>query len=302
VLTDPTTQASALQSGDVDLAFTSSAQVAIQLASQLQEIRDWSTEPGTALTNTLPTVSGKFNPTSNLHARLALAYATDRQAIATQQGAGVQSPNSPFAPGSPWGMPQSQNGYVSYDVNKAKAQVAQYEQQTGQSSLQITLGGTPDTASQRVSQMLQAQWQQAGIKVTLQSTDQATFITNVVSGDYEVALFTFYSSPDPDQNHYFWSSETANGEGKVSINFTQYSTPRIDADLKVGRQNPSMPARKAAYDDIVKQINAAAVNIWTFTTPYTLISSAHVHGLAQASQVPFGNFQPKTWLADLWVS
>ena len=301
VITDPTTQASSLQSGDAGLIFTNSAQVASQLQGQFQEIRDWSTEPGTVLTNTIPTVNGKFNPMSNQHARLALAYATNRQAVAAQQGAGVQSPNSPFPASSPWGMPESQNGYVTYDVAKAKQQVTQYEQQTGQSSLDLTLAGTADIGAQRTLQIIQAMWQQAGIKVTLQSADQATFITDVVEGNYQTALFAFYSSPDPDQNYYFWSSSTANGAGKISVNFTQYTTPKIDADLKTGRQNANMAARKAAYDDIVRQINAAAVNIWTYTTPYSLIFAKSVHGLDGARSVPFGNFQPKPWWGDVWV-
>ncbi len=303
VLTDATTQASSLQSGDVGLVFTSSAQIAIQLAGHYTEVRDWSTEPGMVMTNTLATVNGKANPMANLHARLALAYATNRKAIAAQVGQGVQSGNSPFPPDSPWGMPESQNGYPSYDLAKARAQVAQYEHQTGQSSLSFTLSGTPDSGAQQLMQILQAQWKQAGIHADLQGIDQATFITRVVAGNYQVAMFTIYSSPDPDQNHYFWSAETAKGEGQVSINFTQYTTPKMQADLKIGRQSPSQATRKAAYDDLVRQINAAAVNIWTFSTPYSLVADPKVHGLPAGSTAgPFGNFQPKTWLADLWVS
>jgi len=302
VLTDPTTQASALQSGDVGLVFTSSAQIAIQLDGQYTQLRDWSTEPGMAMVNTLPTVNGKPNPMANLHARLALAYATNRAAIAAQEGAGVHSPNSPFPPDSPWGMPENQNGYPSYSLAKARQQVAIYQQQTGQPNLTLTLTGTPDTGTQRVMQILQAQWKEAGIHTDLQGVDQASFITQVVAGHYEVAMFTIYSSPDPDQNHYFWSAETAKPEGQVSINFTRYTTAEMQADLKIGRENPSAPARKAAYDDLVRQINAAAVNIWTFSTPYTLISAHNVHGLPSGPDAaPFGNFQPKTWLADLWV-
>ena len=101
----------------------------------------------------------------------------------------------------------------------------------------------------------------------------------------------------------FWSAATANGEGAVSINFTQYTTPKMEQDLKIGRENPGTPTRKAAYDDLVRQINAAAVNIWTFATPYTFIADSHVHGLPTGpNAAPFGNFQPKTFLANLWVT
>ena len=53
---------------------------------------------------------------------------------------------------------------------------------------------------------------------------------------------------------------------------------------------------------MVHEINGAAVNIWTFSTPYSLVADADVHGLERAAEVPFGNYQPKTWLADLWRS
>ena len=77
----------------------------------------------------------------------------------------------------------------------------------------------------------------------------------------------------------------------------------MQADLQTGRQSPDFAARKKAYDDVVvNQINANAVNIWTYSTPYSLIASPKVHGLKEASEVPFGNFQPKTWLANLWLS
>jgi hypothetical protein len=50
----------------------------------------------------------------------------------------------------------------------------------------------------------------------------------------------------------------------------------------------------------VQAINEAAVNIWLYWTPYSLIADPLVHGL-QGENVEFGNFQPKNWLADLWV-
>jgi peptide/nickel transport system substrate-binding protein len=302
VLNDPTTQQSALQAGEVDMLFSSDALVAEHLASSFAELRDWSTEPGTALTNTVRSIDGVANPMADRHARMALAYATNRQAIVAAIAPGLQTPSSPFSPSSPWGMPESQNGYPSFDPNKARQEVAAYEKDTGQSSLSFKLSGSSDAATGRVMSVLQAQWKQVGMRVDIQAIDQASLISAVVAGRYEVAMFTFYSSPDPDQNHYFWSAATANGVGKVSINFTQYSNPQMEADLKVGRQNPSFAARQKAYDDLVRQLNAAAVNIWTFATPYSLIASHNVQGLAYAKTAPFGNFQPKTWLGNLWLS
>ena len=302
VIPDAASRTSALQSGDVNMMLTTNARDANSLSSGYTVVKNWTTEPGMAMTNTNPVVKGKPNPLANLHARKALAYATDRQALATAAGDGVQSGTSPFPPDSPWGLPEDQNGYVTFDPDQAKTEVAAYETDTGESSLSITLSGTPDTDSVRLLQLLQGQWSDAGIKVTIETEEAATFITDVVGGAYQVAMFSIYSSPDPDQNHYFWSAATAPGPGGVNINFTQYTTPQMEADLKTGRENPDRAARKVAYDDLVHQINSAAVNIWTFATPYSIVAQHQVKGLKAASEVPFGNFQPKTWLGGLWLA
>jgi peptide/nickel transport system substrate-binding protein len=302
VLTDPNTMSAALQSGSVDMASMESANAANQLAGQFHEIRNWDTSPGMAMTNVLPTVNGAFNPVSNLHARLALAYATNRQSLAEVQGQGVKTTTSPFAPSSPWGMPESQNGYPVYSIQKAKEQVTQYEQQTHQPSLDVTLLGTADSDTARIMQVLQSQWKQAGINTKIQSQDAQSEITQVVTGKYEVVLFPLYSAPDPDENYLFWTSANAKGAGNISINFTQYKSAAIDHNLGVGRSSPVTATRKAAYDDIVREINAAAINIWTYADPATLIADSAINGYDQAEQVPFGNFQPKLWLADLWLS
>ena len=141
-----------------------------------------------------------------------------------------------------------------------------------------------------------------GIDTTIATAEGQALITDVVFGKFQLAIFLIYSSPDPDQNWYFWSSSTVAPSGSVSINFSHYKSPTIDADLATGRKNADFTTRKTAYDSLIKEINEKALNIWLTATPYSLVAAKQVHGLRAASQVPFGNFQPKTWLADLWVS
>ena len=301
ILGDSAAISAALQARDVDLAFTAAISAAQQAPESFTVLKDWTSEPGMAMTNTLAEVNGQPNPVANHHARLALAHATDQQALADAVGEGVETPNSPFPPNSPWGMAPEDNGYVDFDVAAARDEVAAYEAETGR-PLAITLSivSGPDVA--KIGQLLQSQWAEAGIETSIESAEATTFISNVVGGKYQVALFGFYGSPDPDQNYHFWSAENANGAGAISINFTQYTTPTMDENLRIGRQSADVAARKAAYDAIVREINGAAVNIWTFSTPYSIIAAPQVHGLQKAAEVPFGNYQPKTWYADLWLT
>ena len=71
--------------------------------------------------------------------------------------------------------------------------------------------------------------------------------------------------------------------------------------LTIGRRNPDFDARKRAYDDLVKQINDNAVNIWTIYSTPSLIAAKDVHGLQKASEISFSSVAI-TWLGDLWVS
>ncbi len=70
--------------------------------------------------------------------------------------------------------------------------------------------------------------------------------------------------------------------------------------MNTGRQSGYANVRKAAYDDLVHQLNAATTNIWLYRTPYSIIADPQVMGFAKATAVGFGNFQPKTWWGDLW--
>jgi ABC-type transport system substrate-binding protein len=300
VLNDASAMASAMLADDVDVSFTPAMAAVNQVGDSFTILKDWGSEPGMAITNTVETINGQPNPMHNEHARKALAYATDQDALAALIGEGVATPTSPFSPDRKWGMPEEDNGYVSFDLEQAKKEVDEYESETG-NPLAVTLSSSGGTDTEGVVQALQSQWMEAGIDVKIETAEATAFINNVVVGNYQVALFNIYGAPDPDQNYHFWTAENAHGPGALSINFTQFTTPTMEANLKIGRESPDFETRKKAYDDIVKEINGAAVNIWTYTVPYSIIANERVHGLTKASQVPFGNYQPKTWLGDLWI-
>jgi peptide/nickel transport system substrate-binding protein len=302
VVNDSSSVASGLQSDDIDVAFTSTMAAVNQIPDSFTVLKDWGSAPGLAITNTNPdTGSGQANPMANEHARKALAYATDQQALADYIGEGVEIPSSPFPPSSKWGMEPADNGYVDHDVAKAKDEVAAYQAETGV-PLATTLTAPTGTDNDAIVQLLQSQWAEAGIDTTLESVEASTLITNVVSGKYQVALIGMYSAPDPDQNWHYWTADNAKGPGSLNINFTQYTTPGMQANLVTGRESDDFDTRKAAYDDIVREINGAAVNIWTYSTPYSIIAGDRVHGLTTVADVPFGNYQPKTWIGELWLA
>ena len=300
VIPDETSRVAALTSGDVNMILTTRAADAKDLAATDTVVKDWTTENAFVMTNTSSTLKGERNPLANSHARRALAYATDREAVASLIGEGIEIPTSPWSTSSPWGMPDAQNGYVDFDLDKAKAEVAEYQKETGEATLTFTLSGLPGIDDIKVLQLVQSQWKEAGIEVNIETLEQTAYITKIATGDYQAAFFRNYGYADPDSNFSFWSSTTAKGAGTLSINFTQFSSPKLDEDVNTGRRSGYPNVRKEAYDDLVRQLNAATTNIWLYRTPYSIIADPQVHGFTTAREVGFGNFQPKTWLGQLW--
>ena len=107
----------------------------------------------------------------------------------------------------------------------------------GEPTLSFTLSGLPDVDGTRVLQLLQSQWKDVGIDAKIETLEQTAYITKAATGDYQAAFFRNYGYSDPDMNYYFWSSSTAKGVGNISINFTQFTTPALEADLTTGRQS-----------------------------------------------------------------
>jgi ABC-type transport system substrate-binding protein len=151
-------------------------------------------------------------------------------------------------------------------------------------------------------QVLQQQWQAVGIDARIESAEATAFIQQVVFGNFEVAVFPIYTVPDPDQNWYIWSSENSHPAGELSINFAHLESPVIDAALETGRVNQDPEVRKAAYTELVRELNRNAVNIWLYWAPHTLAATRSVGGLDAVTGLPWANHEPKLCWGEIWIT
>ena len=114
-------------------------------------------------------------------------------------------------------------------------------------------------------QTLLEQWAEVGIKARIDTIEQTAYIGQLVAGDFEAAYFRNYAYPDPDSLYSFWSKATAGGP--ISINFTQYWSANTERDLQTGRETTDFDTRHAAYDDLMRERNEQAIELWLFHTP-----------------------------------
>jgi ABC-type transport system substrate-binding protein len=300
-ITDDDTKQQALQSRDVDFALTTSAFVAENLEGEFNVLKDYTSERTFVMLNTVDAQEGVTNPFTNVHARRALAYATNRQEIADLVGVGIQTTSNAYRPDSKWGVPEDQSRYYAFDLEEAKQEVERYKQDTGAESLSFTLSGLTSVEDARLMQGLQQQWAAAGIEARIDSIEQVKYISTLIVGNYQAAWMRYYGTPSPDGNFALHHSDNALGPGKLNINFTEYHSEQMDANLEASRATDDFAEQKKANDAVVKEINEQAINIWLFDTPYAIITNPEVKGLNNFRTHPFGNFTSKPWWGEVWM-
>jgi peptide/nickel transport system substrate-binding protein len=301
-LVDDDSKDRALSAKDVDVALTTSAQLAKRLQDDgFSVIRDYTSERTFIMLNTAEGPSNAPNPFTNIHARKALAYGTDRAYIAGLVGEGVETATQGYRPESPWGMPESETGYPAFDLKKAKEEVEAYKKDTGRSSLSFTLTGLTTLEDQTIMQALEGQWKEAGIETKINAQEQVKYISTIAVGNYQAGWFRWYGYLNPDSNYVYNAKEDANPIGQLSINFTHYTSDKMQQNLEAIRKTDDLEARKKANVAVVKETNEQAINIWLFDTPYAYIAAQRVKGMNEFRTHPFGNFSPKPWWASVWI-
>jgi peptide/nickel transport system substrate-binding protein len=303
VYTDPTTELQALQAGQLQYMYTTEAAQIKQLEAAKQDsiYLAYPDQPAFIMLNTLA------KPLNNLDLRLALEYATNQQQLLQDidQGLGTVT-TEPYKSSSKWYVP---SGYpTKADLTKAKQLVADYHKQTGTSgTVKFTLGCTNSGTNPQAMQLLQSQWQQAGIDVNLSFTEQATYINNAIFGDYQANCWTQFGSPDPDIDATWWLSSNAHPIGTPALNFARLSDPTTDRELAIARSTPNQAARRAAYGQVWKQFAQQAPYIWLGRGPEALVSAPNCHGLGDMV-LPDGQKQISLgadvvpWITQLWLS
>lgn len=303
VIVDDDQKINALDAGDVDLILTDSAEQTNRAHEKdYTIIQDYQSERTFLLLNGAEAENNKGNPFTNVHARRALAYATDPEQLRQLKGEGMQTSFAPWGGTDPrWEPTTERGGYPAHDLDKARAEIEAYKKDTGQSELTFKLSGLTKQEDLTIMQALQAQWAEAGIKGEIVGVEQAKFIIFVVTGQYQAAWMRLFGYPDPDADRTFFVSDTLKPQGQLSLNFSHYTSPSLDEAFYTGMRNEDFATRKAAYDKALAEINDQALNIWLYNTPYALIMSNKVHGMNGFRIRPFGNYIPKPWWGEVWL-
>jgi len=196
--------------------------------------------------------------------------------------------NSVFKPTSKWYV---KTDYPDYDPAAAAALVAEYKADTGKTPT-FTLGTTPSTINQQAVQLLQSDFNAAGMDVTVKTTEQSSFISDGVLGNYQVNLWRQFGAVDPDADGLWWySANTGDGgaQGGLALNIARNKDPQIDAALDQGRQSTDQATRQQAYATLQQRMAADIPYIWLNHALWAVIANNNVRGITNG---PLPDGQP----------
>jgi len=139
----------------------------------------------------------RVKPLGEKLVRLALNYATPRDAISKSVYLGLAQPANSVLPAVDDWDPSVKP--YPYDLAKAKALLAKSSVPHG-FSVQLTIVGT-DQQSRAVAQILQSSWAKIGVKLTIRSDDGASEFADIAKGNFQMLAFPAggSDSPTPDE-------------------------------------------------------------------------------------------------------
>lgn len=295
---DPAARTAALQRGQVQMAMTNNNQqmVALNKLKGFQHLRT----TYAASTDEI-VLNNQVGPTADIRVRKALAYATSQAAIRKVIGAGiVQSANGPFPPGTLGYLKNT--GYPTYNLAKAKQLVQAYEADKG--PLEITLSVTPTDTIR--GQLLQAEWQMAGIKVDLTTKDPTQQLVGLLTGNYTAAPGALPGAPDAGAQAIWWDPHNLQKVGLISLNYARIDDPVITKDINILKTSGYPKQRKKAAEEINRRFASQVYALWDYWTVWGLDYKSNIHD-PDVLQLPNGQMsagyrEGTNWLPQIWIS
>lgn len=227
---------------------------------------------------------GIFAKDKNL--RLAIEYATDRDAIINTVMEGLPLPATGIVPKGIPGYVEGQSPYT-YDEAKAK----EYWEKSSKPK-EITLWYNTSEGHQKIAEAAQAGYKKVGINVKLTNLEWGTYLDKVMKGECEffrMGWIADYPSMDNFLYPLFHSSEKGNN------NMTFYSNPEVDKLLEEARKETDEEKRHELYREAEKKIleDAPIVPIYFYQFARVVQPNVKNYHISAMGLVPF----EQIWLA-----
>jgi len=262
VVPDAVTVALELEKGSVDVA---SNELTLDMVHQLETRAGLKTETGPGSPVMYLNMNVARGPLAEKPVRQAIACAMDRQAIVDAVWRGKARLAETLLPAGHWAAsPATEQAHWPHDVARAKALLDAAGYKPGRDGVRVRLEmkTSTDETTRLLAEILQAQLAEAGIELTLRSSEFGTFFSDVSAGRFEMyALRWIGSNEDPDIFRYALSSDRFPPKGG---NRGHYRNPRVDELLREAAKTTDEATRKVAYAEVERILTdeLPAIPLW----------------------------------------
>ena len=195
--------------------------------------------------------------------RQAVATAVDRYSILKNIDFNIGVVGYGPIPPSSWAFDPGEKIYDHADAAKAKGLATGFT---------FTYKTTSDPVNQQLAQLMQSDLAQAGITMTIQTEEFATYQQECANHQFQACGVNWSGRIDPDGNMYAWWHTGG------SFNDSLYSNTQVDAWLDDARTTADQAKRKQDYDNAQKQIVQDAPYVFTTFGVSPQISDIKIHG------------------------
>ena len=290
---DEDTRLASVRSGDIQVGQTLRQSLVRQArtsaeAGELQTFEAIGNNGGGAIFNTL------VPPVDDVRVRLGLAHAVNQEDLVDiLGGTGITPPQTQyFSPNSPWFSEAVEEAWPKYDPDTAAELLQAYIDDPARSDgkapgspIAVQFNCPPDPSLIELSQAYQAFWGQVGVETTLVQIEQAPHIANAIGGpdsdppfkgDYMINCWRMGADEDP-------YTTLSNAFGPVAagpLNFTNYVSDTVTANIEILRTSTDFDERYAAVEAIMLEFTEQVPNMWTGGTATALYAQNNVRNLA----------------------
>ncbi|MDR1798713.1 MAG: ABC transporter substrate-binding protein [Bifidobacteriaceae bacterium] len=228
------------------------------------------------------------SPTDDVHLRRALGYAIDREALNDAVLYGYGTPGTAYINPALWGH-YAELDAITYDVEKAKEELAQSSMADGGTLSVIVESGAPNEMT--VAQVLQENFAAIGIELQIDQVDGGALYDVLASKNYDmVILYCTTDIIDPDQMIRF----IGDVDGGYNAMYSWYHSDELVALADEAATINDQAQRKALYDQIQTIFNDDQPVSTLFYSPAVYSYTTKLHNF---SVLPTGNYM----LTEAWL-
>ena len=204
--------------------------------------------------------------------RAALSLAIDRQEICDKVFEGTREPATGIVPPGIVGHEADAFQYSKYDVEAAKAKLADAGFPDGAGFPTITLEYNSGSGHEDILQLVNEDLTAIGVNSELVGSEWAQYLDKLGAADYQIGRLGWIADYPIMDNFLYPLFKTGSSD-----NYSFYSNEEVDSMLDEARTTVDADERVAIYQDVEKTVGDAAAVIPMFYYRHTRVASDRVN-------------------------